>query len=88
MHFIRTLILCLAGDLPTGNVGKTLECVICAPHIPQSLWFLGLRKSTTSGLFSRNPLFGGPRDNHAHDLRDQEQHDGAAEVFAHGFHVS
>ena len=36
----------------------------------------------------RDPLFGGPGDNRLDDLRDQEQHDGAAEVFAHGLHVS
>src|ERR1017187_2125682 len=36
----------------------------------------------------RDPLFGRPGDQSLDDLRDQEQHDGAAKVFAHGFHVS
>ena len=35
-----------------------------------------------------NPLFCRPGDNRFDYLRDQEKHDGAAEVFAHGFHVS
>ena len=35
-----------------------------------------------------DPLFGRPGDQSFDDLWDQEQHDGAAEVFAHGFHVS
>jgi len=38
--------------------------------------------------FSQNPLFGRPGDNRFDDLRNQEQHDGAPEVLAHGFHVS
>ena len=36
----------------------------------------------------RDPLFGRPGDNRFDDLWDQEQHDGAAEVLAHGFHVA
>ena len=36
----------------------------------------------------RDPLFGRPGYYGLDDFRDQEQHDGAAEVFAHGLHVS
>ena len=39
-------------------------------------------------LVIRYPLFCGPSDNSIDNLWDQEEHDGAAEVFAHGFHVS
>jgi hypothetical protein len=35
-----------------------------------------------------DPLFCRPGDQSFDDLWDQEQHDGAAEVFAHGFHVA
>ena len=40
------------------------------------------------GALLQIPLFGRPSDNRFDDLRYQEKHDGAAEVFAHGFHVS
>ena len=49
----------------------------------------GLNRHFDSGPpLLRDPLFRRPGDNHPHDLRDQEEHDRAAEVFAHGFHVS
>ena len=38
--------------------------------------------------FPQYPLFGRPGDYGFDDLRYEEQHDGAAEVFAHGFHVA
>ncbi len=46
------------------------------------------RRFNSGPLSLREPLFGGPSDNHLDDFRDQEEHDGAAQVFAHGFHVS
>src|ERR1017187_5433611 len=38
--------------------------------------------------FLQDPLFGRPGDQSFDDLWDQEQHHGAAEVLAHGFHIS
>ena len=53
------------------------------PVPPESNWRFDFGPSSL-----RDPLFGGPGDNRFDYLRDQEKHDGAAEVFAHGFHVS
>src|ERR1035441_215831 len=38
--------------------------------------------------FLQDPLFGRPGDQSLDNLRYQEKHDGAPEVFAHGFHIS
>ena len=41
-----------------------------------------------SRALPQNSLLGGPCDNCLDDLWDQEEHDGAAEVLAHSFHVA
>ena len=51
------------------------------------------KKPRTTGAFSDAhtnavTLLSRPGDYGFDDFRDQEQHDGAAEVFAHGLHVS
>jgi hypothetical protein len=76
------------GDFPGLAEGGSEKGLISLAALG-SLAAAELNRRFNSGPSSlRDPLFGRPSDNRFDDLRYQKKHDGAAEVLAHGFHVS